>query len=261
MVARKRTRLSRNLHETSRENDDTISLVDAIVSNIVETSGNLLLFNPYVRISYAYETKIPNHIKKQFSADKFVEGVLQPTLTEPSGFNRSVSMIAPFEQVISSSQSLRKQISSVDMTEEYVTSTPPSFISFTKIMEDGRQRSSTIEDKGYSSHGEKTPTKPRAEKSRFSLNLATVFEATGLQEGRRSHSKREARTSISSDWEDETSSSPRKKHPKKIVRKSSLTNTRSVIEKKSSQTKLTDKKSKRSSQKSEGEETSSAESF
>jgi hypothetical protein len=60
---------------------DTISLVDAVLNQVLDSSIQNILFEPTVRISYSYETKIPNFIRKLYTSEKLIESALGFVIT------------------------------------------------------------------------------------------------------------------------------------------------------------------------------------
>lgn len=74
------------------ESNASISLIDAVVGQVVATCVHNILFEPQVRISYNYETKIPNHIKKLYAVDKLIEVAVHPEKrVDSKNINRSIS--------------------------------------------------------------------------------------------------------------------------------------------------------------------------
>lgn len=74
------------------ESSVSISLIDAVVSQVIVSCVHNVLFEPQVRISYNYETKIPNHIKRIYAVDKLIEAAVHPEKSQNSrNINRSVS--------------------------------------------------------------------------------------------------------------------------------------------------------------------------
>jgi hypothetical protein len=63
---------------------ESISLVDAVLNQILDSSIQNILFEPTVRISYTYETKIPNYIRKMYTSEKLIETALGPTASPVS---------------------------------------------------------------------------------------------------------------------------------------------------------------------------------
>eukprot|EP01122_Echinamoeba_exundans_P011851 TRINITY_DN4844_c0_g4_i2.p2 TRINITY_DN4844_c0_g4~~TRINITY_DN4844_c0_g4_i2.p2 ORF type:complete len:782 (-),score=151.33 TRINITY_DN4844_c0_g4_i2:2341-4686(-) len=58
------------------ESDDDVSnvgLVDSVMSMFISSTIDHLLFDPRVRVSYAYEPKVPPNIKSLYTIDKLVE--------------------------------------------------------------------------------------------------------------------------------------------------------------------------------------------
>jgi hypothetical protein len=60
--------------------EELVSLTDGIMLKFLDLSVRSVLFEPQVRISFNYEAKIPNHLKRNYTTDKLLE------ITRGSGF-------------------------------------------------------------------------------------------------------------------------------------------------------------------------------
>lgn len=85
-------RYSPSCLEEPEDSNISISLIDSVVGQVINGSIHNILFEPQVRISYNYETKIPNHIKKYYVIDKLIESIVHPeTSYDNKNINRSIS--------------------------------------------------------------------------------------------------------------------------------------------------------------------------
>jgi hypothetical protein len=76
------------------DEEELVSLTDGIMLKFLDQSVRSVLFEPQVRISFNYEAKIPNHMKRNYTLDKLTEihrgsttaesrlGAWRPTLEE-----------------------------------------------------------------------------------------------------------------------------------------------------------------------------------
>lgn len=55
------------------ESEELVSLTDGIMLKFLDQSVRSVLFEPQVRISFNYEAKIPNHLKRNYTLDKLTE--------------------------------------------------------------------------------------------------------------------------------------------------------------------------------------------
>lgn len=61
-----------SIHQREDE-EELVSLTDGIMLKFLDQSIRTILFEPTVRISFTYEAKIPNHLKRNYTMDKLTE--------------------------------------------------------------------------------------------------------------------------------------------------------------------------------------------
>lgn len=73
---------------TSDEEDDRGYLIDSIMNLVIASTIDNVLFDPRVRVSSAYEPKVPPNIKSQYTIERLIESATSETVTRSRSGSR-----------------------------------------------------------------------------------------------------------------------------------------------------------------------------